>query len=125
MKNYKNIPICIDFDGTIVEHEYPKIGDPVPLAIKTIKELEEQGALLILFTMRSDQTLREAVNFLKENNINLYGVNYNPSQSAWTKSPKAYGHIYIDDAALGCPLVKQKGKRDYVDWVKVREMLEL
>ena len=57
----------------------------------------------------------------KENEIPLYGIQTNPEQSSWTSSPKAFCHLYIDDAALGCPLVSEH--RDFVDWVKVREML--
>jgi hypothetical protein len=115
--------ICIDFDGTIVEHKYPAIGEPVPMAIETMKELHEKGSKLILFTMRSGKPLDEAVDYLKENGIELYGVNKNPTQWSWTKSPKAYGNIYIDDAALGCPLIHPEEGRPYVDWNKVRELL--
>ena len=31
--------IACDFDGTIVTHEYPKIGKPIPFAIQTLKKL--------------------------------------------------------------------------------------
>ena len=29
--------IAIDFDGTIVEHNYPAIGKEIPYAIETLK----------------------------------------------------------------------------------------
>lgn len=64
--------------------------------------------------------LDDAINWFKENEIPLYGIQTNPAQSSWTSSPKAYCQLYIDDAALGFPLVY---KRDFVDWVKVREIL--
>jgi hypothetical protein len=67
--------------------------------------------------------LTQAVNWFKDNNIPLYGIQRNPTQDEWTSSPKAYGQIIIDDAALGCPLIREEGKRPYVDWVRVREML--
>ena len=47
--------ICIDFDGTITEHEFPYIGKPVPLAIETMKELQSGGHNLILHTMRGNK----------------------------------------------------------------------
>jgi hypothetical protein len=51
-------------------------------------------------------------------------VGENPTQKEWTSSPKCYAHIYIDDAALGCPLVKgENGERDYVDWTAVEKLL--
>ena len=44
-----------------------------------------------------------------------FGVNENPTQHEWTSSPKVYGHIYIDDAALGAPLVTDVDDK-YIDW---------
>ena len=31
--------IAVDFDGTIVEHEYPKIGREIPFATDTLRAL--------------------------------------------------------------------------------------
>lgn len=122
--------ICVDFDGTVVDHRYPDIGEPVPGAISWLKKLQRQGARLILFTMRSDSKegrplLRDAVLYLEANGIKLYGVNRNPDQDCWTSSPKAYGEVYVDDSAFGCPLVKPKGfARPCVDWRVVGPQLE-
>lgn len=102
--------ICIDFDGTIVDHRYPDdIGEPVPGAIEWLKKWHNAGAKLILFTMRSGKHLDEATRWFMWHEIELYGINHNPSQDSWTDSPKAYGHLYIDDAAFGCPLLEVKG----------------
>ena len=132
--------ICIDFDGTCVSHEFPEIGKDIG-AIPVLKELVENGHKLILFTMRSDRkkkkkvdgvevvveenVLTEALQWFEENDIPLYGVQKNPKQRFWTSSPKAYGHLYIDDAALGCPLLTndEGSKRPFVDWARVREIL--
>lgn len=117
--------ICVDFDGTIVEHAFPEIGAMVPGAIEGLKSFQAAGAKIILWTMRSDcqngyDLLQEAVDYLESRGIILYGVNHNPDQSSWTQSPKAYGHIYIDDAAFGCPLIyPMNGKRPYADWSKI------
>lgn len=130
--------ICIDFDGTCVTHEFPKIGKDIG-ALPVLKELVEAGHKLILFTMRSDRkkkkkvdgetiiveenVLSEALQWFEDNEIKLYGVQKNPTQRFWTSSPKAYGNLYIDDANLGCPLIYPEEGRPYVDWVKVREIL--
>ena len=133
--------ICIDFDGTCVTHEFPKVGKDIG-ALPVLNKIANAGHNLILFTMRSDieevtsndygihkqagNYLTDAVNWFKENNIKLYGINTNPSQTSWTKSPKAYGQLYIDDAALGCPLIynPEISDRPFVDWTKVEEMLQ-
>lgn len=110
--------IGVDFDGTIVEHEFPDIGEPTPGAFAWLGQIQAAGAKLILWTMRSGETLDEAVQFCSEHGIEFYGINKNPTQSRWTLSPKAYAELYIDDAAFGCPLKEnpRMGGRPYVDW---------
>lgn len=110
--------IAVDFDGTIVEHRYPDIGPPVPGALAWLKAWQDRGVSLILFTMRSGPHLTEAEEYLCRRGIRLFGVNIDPEQSGWTDSPKAYAHIYIDDAAFGCPLRESPtmGARPYVNW---------
>lgn len=115
--------IAVDFDGTCVTHMYPEIGADVG-AVPVLKELVEAGHKLILWTMRSDTTLEQAVSWFKSHDIPLYGINKNPQQFSWTRSPKAYAQLYLDDAALGIPLKRRKGQdRPFVNWEKVRKML--
>jgi predicted mannosyl-3-phosphoglycerate phosphatase (HAD superfamily) len=122
--------VCVDFDGTIVDHCFPDMGEPVPGALKWLKRLNGYGVKIILFTMRSNSemyktALTEAVAYLESNGVVLFAVNENPAQSSWTTSPKAYAHLYIDDSAFGCPLVHPRGfKRPCVDWSKVGPQLE-
>ncbi len=121
--------ICLDFDGTVVDHDYPAIGQPVPHALETLRRLQLHGARIILWTMRSDgpegNFLQNAVDYLTENGIHLYGINKNPDQEEWTSSPKAFGNIYVDDSGVGCPLVNLKGfKKPCVNWKKVGPILE-
>lgn len=131
--------IVIDFDGTVVTHAFPAIGKDIG-AVPVLKELVANGHNLILSTMRSDwrlitklqnqfiyaHHLTDAVNwFIHKNSIPLYGIQKNPTQESWTSSPKAYGQLIIDDAALGCPLKFDPtlSNRPFVDWVKVRKLL--
>lgn len=108
---------AIDFDGTVVMHEYPEIGAPVPGALAAMKEFQDAGGWIILWTMRSGETLADAVKYLESNGIVLRGINENPQQRTWTGSPKAYAHVYVDDAALGCPLKERmNGKCPHADW---------
>lgn len=113
--------IAVDFDGTIVEHKYPNLGKPVPGAIKVLRVFNQLNFKVILWTMRSGKELQDAADYLIDNGIELWGINENPEQKTWTTSPKQYAQIYIDDAALGCPLVAAESTsgRPYVDWQSV------
>jgi hypothetical protein len=118
--------IVLDFDGTCVVHKYPLIGEELPFCFSTLTELQKNHRI-ILNTMRSGKFLDEAVNYLKNKKINLYGINENPDQKSWTNSPKIFGNIYIDDSNLGIPLIKPFTiikTKPYVDWFKCCEILK-
>ena len=120
-----NLVIAIDFDGTCVEHDYPAVGLEVEGAVETLRALSKRGHRLILFTMRSGEKLESAVRWFRDRKIELWAVNENPEQRSWTTSPKVYADYYIDDSALGCPIMFIDGVRHpVVNWSKVRTMLE-
>lgn len=136
--------IILDFDGTVVKHEFPLIGEDIG-AVPVLRELVDNGHKLVLFTMRSDvedpvsednsitcrpgKYLSDAVQWFEDNDVPLYGIQKNPTQHTWTSSPKAYGNLIIDDTGLGVPLVMPvdgvDSCRPYVDWPRVREMLSV
>ena len=134
--------IAIDFDGTCVTHAFPEIGENIGAA-PILRALVNRGHKLILNTMRSNngdlplftttgEIINTSGNFLDDaiewfalNHIELHGIQENPSQKSWTSSPKCYAQLYIDDAALGCPLTyPPDGGRPYVDWVEVAYLLK-
>lgn len=122
-KGFQDMIIAVDFDGTVVTHAYPEIGDDIG-AEPVLKELVANGAKLILWTMRSGDALQAAVDWFVERGIPLFGVQRNPEQDLWTDNPKVYAKLYIDDAGLGAPLiVPEDGSRPYIDWKAVRELL--
>lgn len=102
--------IAIDFDGTCVTHDYPNVGKDIGAA-PVLRQLVENGHQLMLWTMRSGETLADAVKWFSDNKIPLWGINENPEQHTWTKSKKQYAQMYIDDAALGMPLVNASFER--------------
>lgn len=128
----ESIVIAVDFDGTVVTHEYPRVGQDIG-AVPVLKKLVKNGHQLILNTMRSGHELGEAVDWFKANDIELYGVGYNPTQARWTTSNKCYADLYIDDAGLGAPLSIMKTKNDdgdevsygrpFINWNVVEEYL--
>lgn len=123
----KDLPrvIAVDFDGTIVEHKFPDVGDPVPMAIDTLLDLQDLGVQIILWTMRSGEGLSAAINYLEFSGVKLWGINENPEQKSWSRSPKAYAPLYIDDAAFGCPVIVPGEGRPYVNWAVIRHRLGL
>jgi len=128
--------ILVDFDGTCVTHEYPRVGKDIGAA-PILRSLVACGHNLILFTMRSHKQgispvtnaiqeggLNDAIQWFKKNNIPLYGIQTHPTQKAWTDSPKAYGQLIIDDISLGTPCqIDRSTGRKYVDWIAVTELL--
>jgi hypothetical protein len=103
MNDFMNIKIAVDFDGTIVEHDYPKIGKEKLFAFQTMKELEKEGARLILWTFRTGKELDEAVEYCRRNGIEFYAVNKNYPEEVMddTVSRKINADLYLDDKNLG------------------------
>ncbi len=96
--------IAVDFDGTIVEHEYPKIGRELPFATATLRKLIEERHQLVLWTVRRGKLLQEAVDWCKERGIEFYAVNKNfPEEEV--ENEKGYckidAELFIDDRNLG------------------------
>ena len=95
--------IAIDFDGTIVEDAYPKIGKPRLFAFDTLKQLQNNGHRLILWTYRSGKKLQEAVDFCAKNDIVFYAVNKSYPEEVLDDSisRKIHADIFIDDRNFG------------------------
>jgi hypothetical protein len=103
MFDFTGIKIAVDFDGTIVDHEYPLIGKEKLFAFQTLRELEKLGARLILWTFRAGKELDEAVEYCRKNGIEFYAVNKNYPEEIFddTVSRKIDADIYIDDKNVG------------------------
>ncbi len=96
--------IAVDFDGTIVEHKYPAIGKEMPFAFETLKGMQREGHLLILWTYRAGKELEEAVDYCKKKGIEFYAVNKSYPEEKLdekTTSRKINADIFIDDRNIG------------------------
>lgn len=97
--------IAVDFDGTIVRHEYPRIGKEIPFAIQTLKMLAKDGHRLILWTVREGDLQEEAVNWCRERGVEFYAVNKDYPEEEPSKnnhySRKLKADIWIDDRNVG------------------------
>ena len=97
--------IAVDFDGTIVEDKYPGIGKEKRFAFPTLKALQKEGHLLILWTYRSGRRLDEAVEFCRKNGVEFYAVNKSYPEEAFDPllptSRKIHADVFIDDRNVG------------------------
>ena|SRR5438309_362371 len=103
MISAKSKVIAVDFDGTIVEHAYPKIGKEMLFAFDTLKALQRKGHKLIMWTFREGDTLQEAVDFCKQKGIEFYAVNKSFPEENFdlSISRKIHADIFIDDRNVG------------------------
>lgn len=117
--------IAIDFDGVCVSNEFPQIGHDIG-AVPVLSELIAKGHKLILLTNRYGESLKDAEKWFRAYGIPLYGVNRNPVQWRFSKSPKVYADLYIDDHGLGCPLKKDPAisEKPFIDWDKARFLIK-
>jgi hypothetical protein len=90
---------AIDFDGTIVDHEYPDIGNEKPDAFNVMRELQKVGHKIIIWTCRSGKHLEEMNQYFVTRGFKPDAVNANINNSGFDEPafPKVYADIYIDD----------------------------
>jgi len=104
--------IAIDFDGTIVEHKFPMIGELKEDAKEIIQLLKKDGHQIIIWTCRTSQnvfkhvdgakpTLFDVKDFLEANEIPFDTINHNIPSLGFQPAPKIYADFYIDDKNLG------------------------
>lgn len=97
--------IAVDFDGTIVEHKYPAIGDEIPFATDTLRKLISEQHRLILWSVREGQLLEDAVKWCRERGVEFYAVNKDYPEEAPEKnnhfSRKLKVDLWIDDRNIG------------------------
>jgi len=103
MISEESLTIAVDFDGTIVEHDYPRIGREMLFAFDTLQALQDKGHKLILWTFREGRLLQEAVDYCFQNGISFYAVNrsYPEEISLEGISRKINADIFIDDRNIG------------------------
>lgn len=97
--------IAVDFDGTIVEHAYPKIGKELPFATETLRQLIQDRHKLVLWTVREDALLQEAIDWCKERGVEFYAINRDYPEEEREKnnhfSRKLKVDLWIDDRNIG------------------------
>ena len=96
--------IAVDFDGTIVEHRYPRIGEEIPFAVETLKLLQQEKHRLILWSVREGELLEEAVEWCRARGLEFYAANKDyPEEERDHQgfSRKLKADLFIDDRNVG------------------------
>lgn len=97
--------IAIDFDGTIVTHKYPAIGEEIPFAVETLKILQKNHHKLILWSVREGELLDQAVQWCKDRGLEFYAINRDYPEETTGNNPhfsrKLKVDLFIDDRNLG------------------------
>ncbi len=98
-----SLTIAVDFDGTVVEHKYPEIGEEMLFAFDTLRALQKKGHKLILWTYRGGRYLDEAVHYCQSHGITFYAVNKSYPEEILEEgiSRKINADIFIDDRNIG------------------------
>lgn len=97
--------IAVDFDGTIVEHQYPEIGKELPFATETLRMLIADQHKLILWSVREGKLLEDAIEWCRERGVVFYAVNKDfPEEKVEYNnhfSRKIKADLWIDDRNIG------------------------
>ncbi len=103
MADFTGLKIAVDFDGTIVDHEYPEIGKEKLFAFQTLKELEKMGARLSSGLFGPVKNSMKLLSYCRVNGLEFYAVNKNYPEEIFdeTVSRKIDADLYIDDKNIG------------------------
>ncbi len=97
--------IAVDFDGTIVEHRYPEIGEERPFATDTLKMLINDHHRLILWSVREGKLLDDAVEWCRQRGVEFWAVNRDYPEETTSNnqhfSRKLKADMFIDDRNIG------------------------
>jgi hypothetical protein len=97
--------IAVDFDGTVVTHRYPEIGEELPFATETLRMLIKDHHRLILWTVREGKLLQDAIDWCHERGVDFWAVNRDYPEEEEEKnnhfSRKLKADYFIDDRGIG------------------------
>ena len=101
--------VAVDFDGTLCVTDFPTIIEPIPEAIEFVKQCNQAGVAVILWTCRTGKHLEEALEWCNKQGIMFDAVNANLPDwiEEWENSypgipadcRKVAADLYIDDKA--------------------------
>ena len=125
--------IYLDFDGTVVEHQYPALGAENPHAFRVIHALQGKGHHIILNTYRADindGSLVEALEYLNSPSNALLPITEHTARKIHPgpfdlRESLRFEKLYLDDIAEEIPLIPNRMVANgfMVDWLAVEQAL--
>jgi hypothetical protein len=109
MKKKDSYVIAVDFDGTLCEYAFPKIGEQKQHhkeLLELLVTMRKNGHKLILWTCRGDNKeypcLSEAVDWCRKQGLEFDAINENikGTKKLSGTSPKVLADYYLDDRSL-------------------------
>lgn len=95
--------IAVDFDGCLCHSEWPEIGLPAEGVLLRLREEQQRGAKIVLWTCRDGELLEQAVAWSAERGITFDAVNEQIPELKGifgNDSRKIYASEYWDDRAV-------------------------
>jgi hydroxymethylpyrimidine pyrophosphatase-like HAD family hydrolase len=92
--------IAVDFDGTLCENEWPRIGAPNREVIDYLIAQRRKRAKVILWTCRAGARLSDALDWCAGHDLHFDAVNENAREAVdlfGRDTRKVFAHEYIDD----------------------------
>lgn len=125
--------IYLDFDGTVVEHQYPIIGRYNKGSLELVRKLQDAGHEIVLNTYRieiKDNSFEESMSYLNDSKIihpitKYTDVKIHPLD--WNLDAAIeLGELFIDDIAKGIPLIPAVySNTKMVDWDTIENELKI
>lgn len=88
--------VAVDFDGTLVEHVFPEVGDWLPGAVDFLKNLQKRGYRVVIHSCRTSYLKGATEIREKLRDAGLKGVELH------TEPGKPLAVAYVDDRAVHC-----------------------
>ena len=104
-----------------MRHAFPEVGEEMPGAVKTLRDLKRAGHKIILWTCRTGRYLCEMILWCDGNGVPFDQVNCNVFNAEGFAMPKVYADVYIDDRNFGGFPGWDAVRKEYLDAGDVRK----
>lgn len=92
--------LAVDFDGTLVQDQYPMIGKIRKPMWDAVIKVQKEGWKIILWSCRNGSALKDAVEFCSDNGLHFDAINENIDEVKIMyggDTRKVFADMYIDD----------------------------